>query len=129
LNRLNHTEIDIIPYRAMRYPTAGDYFEAGFNTFFKVAEMGDARMEFCISIHEQVEQFLCKLRGISEPDTIKPFDEEFERNRKPGDVSEPGHAFDCPYRREHIFAEQIERLISEEIGLDWAEYTERVNAL
>jgi hypothetical protein len=129
LARMNHIEIDVIPNEAQRYPTVGDYYEAGFNTFFKISALGDARMEFLVSIHEQIEQFLCKVRGISEPNQIKPFDEEFERNRQPGNVDEPGHDPSAPYHREHVFAEKIEMQIADELGVDWGEYSNRVNAL
>ena len=128
MNRINTYDIRAIPHSSHRYETVGDYWDEGHLTNVRVSTMGDARMEFCVMIHELIEEFLCKQRGISEPD-IKAFDEAYEKHRQPGDLSEPGHAFDAPYRSEHIFAEKIEMQIAEEVELDWDEYTDRVNAL
>ena len=129
MNRTNTYDIRPIPHEMQRYETCGDYWDEGVLTEVRISTLGDARMEFCVMIHELIEEFLCKQRGISEVDQIKPFDEDFERNRKPGDISEPGHDPLAPYHKEHVFAEKIEMQIAEEIGLDWAEYTDRVNAL
>jgi hypothetical protein len=128
LSRLNTYDVRLVPHERQRYETCGDYYDEGLLTNVRVSVLGDARMEFCVMIHELIEEFLCKQRGIAEPD-IKAFDEEFERRRQPGELSEPGFDFASPYFREHAFATQIEMQIAEEIGLDWAEYTERVNAL
>lgn len=127
--RLNRYEICVIPHSAQRYETVGDYHDAGCNTFVTVSEMGDARMEFAVVIHEMIEDMLCKLRGISEPDAIKPFDEAYEAARPEGDTSEPGDSPDAPYHREHVFATHIERQICAEMGLDWDEYTKVVESL
>lgn len=129
MNRINTYDIRPIPHENQRYTgTVGDYWDAGMLTEVRISELGDARMEFCVMIHELIEEFLCKQRGIPEP-TIKAFDEEFERNRKPGDLSEPGFDAKSPYLLEHAFAEKIEMEVARELGLDWNEYTERVNAL
>ena len=129
MNRINLYDIRPIPHENHRYVgTVGDYWDEGVLTEVRISQLGDARMEFCVMIHELIEEFMCKQRGIAEPD-IKAFDEEFESNRQPGDLSEPGFSPNCPYLAEHTFATKIEMQIAEEIGLDWAEYTDRVNAL
>jgi hypothetical protein len=90
--------------------------------------MGNARYEFAVVVHELIEEMLCKLRGISEPD-IKAFDEAYEAARPEGDVSEPGDSPEAPYQKEHQFATKIERLLCEEMGVDWYEYSKVVESL
>jgi len=118
-----------IPHSCHRYETVGDYWEEGFaDREVRASEMGDEDMEFLVLLHEMIEQHLCLKRGIPE-ETIKAFDEEFERNRVEGNTDEPGHSLNAPYRREHVFSEKIEMQIAEELGVNWQEYTDRVNAL
>jgi hypothetical protein len=71
---------------------------------------------------------MCLKAGIPEPD-IKAFDEEFEKNRVPGNTDEPGHDPRAPYHVEHVIAEEIEMLLAKKLGVNWQEYTDRVNAL
>ena len=62
---------------------------------------------------------LTRYRGISE-ETIGDFDMAFEKKREAGLVrGEPGDAPDAPYRREHFFATNVERLLAAELGVDW----------
>ena len=70
-------------------------------------------MEFCVALHETIEQHLCAKRGISNED-ITAFDIKFEKERehgKHGD-NEPGFDPRAPYRKEHSFADKIERLVA-----------------
>lgn len=110
-----------IPHNEQRYETVGDYFEENGETTILCSELKDERYEFLVLIHELVESFICKQRGISEPD-IMAFDIEFEKNRKEGDESEPGDDINAPYRKEHFFATNIEWAVAHELGVDWAEY-------
>jgi hypothetical protein len=128
MDRLNNSELRIIPHYDHRYPTVGDYYDEGLYTRFEVSAMGDARMEFLVYIHERIEEFLTRMRGISEAD-IKAFDEAYEAARPEGDVSEPGDHPNAPYRAEHQFATKIERQIADEIGVDWDEYSRVVESL
>ncbi len=64
---------------------------------------------------------LCKERGITEQ-SVTDFDIDFEKKRPEGNVDEPGDAVDAPYRKEHFFATNIERLMSEQLGVNWQEY-------
>lgn len=118
--------IQTIRHDKHRYPTVGDYWKEGSCDFVQISSMGDRRHEFLVAIHELIEMFLTEQRGISEPNQIKPFDEWFEENDLPG---EPGDHPDAPYRREHRFAENIERQIAHELGVDWNEYEKIVDAL
>jgi len=118
--------IHIISADTMRYPTAGDYQDKGGIVQITVFNQGDNDKNFLIALHELVEQYLCKKRGISE-EQIDAFDFAYELNRAEGDLdSEPGDAPECPYRDEHRFAMIIEQLMAHELGVDWHEYDKNI---
>ncbi len=72
---------------------------------------------------------LTRRRGIDE-ETISRFDVRFEEARERGEVKgEPGDAGDSPYRHEHFFATNLERLLAAELGVDWAVYEHYVDHL
>lgn len=109
----------------MRYPTAGDYYKVGDNMFVDICSQKTEDYEFCIMIHELIEEYLTRKRGIKEED-IMMFDLLFENEREEGlhsEQDEPGYDMRAPYRKEHIFAENIERLIAQELDVDWVQYT------
>jgi hypothetical protein len=114
-----------IPASEHRYATCGDYWGTGFcdgDEFeYRVTQMPDWRAEAAVFLHEFVESMLCKARGISE-NSITNFDIAFEGSGEPGD--DPN----APYRKEHRFAENIERAFVHELGMVWADYEKVVNA-
>lgn len=114
------------PYKKMRYKTCGDYWDAkDGTTHIRVADMGNDRYEFLVAVHELIEQFLTKQRGVAEED-ITDFDVNFEKERAMGIHrvdDEPGDDHEAPYRKEHFTATNIERLIAHELGIDWATYS------
>lgn len=91
-------------------------------------EMKNPDHSFCILLHELIESYLCKRRGITDTEVTK-FDKEFEKKRLPGNKDENGDATDCPYAKEHFTATNIERLIAAELGVDWNDYTAKIEAL
>lgn len=116
--------IQVVPLSLMRYRTLGDYYDSDAGRIFKVADLGNEDYEFLIAIHEQIEEYLTRKAGIRETD-IADFDKHFEAERdiglhKPED--EPGNDPRAPYRPQHRFAENIERLIAAELGVDWFAY-------
>lgn len=115
--------IESIPHALHRYPTVGDWINDAFGDLhIRVSSTGNWRYDFLVALHELIEATLCNERGIDEP-TIAEFDMRFEEQRELGMVQgEPGHALDAPYRKEHQFAESIERAVAEELGVDWGEY-------
>jgi len=129
-----HIYIDTIPHANHRYPTVGDYFDVQTPSMkvpvrnIRVSEMGNTDYEFLVAIHEAVEQHLCSKRGISE-ESITAFDIQFENNRAADNVDEPGNSLDAPYHKEHIFATWIERLIANELEVNWDDYDTAVNSL
>ena len=119
--------IKSIPHNQHRYPTLGDYVDNDYIDFnlenkketnIFVSDMGNEDYEFMIAIHEMVEQYLCRKRGIKEKD-ISDFDIAFEELNID---EEPGDQYDAPYRNEHRFSENIERLICAELGIHWDDY-------
>ena len=128
-----HIYIDTIPHAEQRYPTVGDYWEDALvsgetKREVRVSDMSNEDYEFLVAIHEQIEQHLCKKRGISEQ-SITDFDVKFENSRTSESLAEPGNHPDAPYHKEHVFATEIERRLAEELGIDWATYDKFVDSL
>lgn len=126
-------KFEVIPHKKQRYDTAGDYWvDAKGVMQFRVSDLSNNDYEFPIFIHELIEWYLVRRRGISE-EAISKFDKEFERlrskNKKLIGTQEPGHMVSAPYHDEHVFAEKIERLLIEELGLSWEKYDQEVDNL
>lgn len=123
-------DIQSIPHGNQRYETVGDYWEEEMLggkviRHIRVSDMGNEDYEFLVALHEMVESFLCKKRGISE-ESITEFDMEFEKNRPEGNTDEPGNDQNAPYKKEHQFATRVEKMMAEELGVDWNEYDNAV---
>lgn len=111
--------------KKMSYPTAGDYKIKNGILCVDVFEQGNEYKNILIAIHEIVEYYLAKKFGVTEKE-ITAFDLEYEKNRKRGDESEPGDDKNCPYRVFHRTAENIERLIASEMGIDFNDYNGKI---
>jgi hypothetical protein len=120
--------IETIPHKNQRYPTAGDWHENNGILHIKVSEELSDKEAVLVALHELIEVTLCKDRGIS-GESVDAFDMEYEKNRPDGDESEPGDDPAAPYRKEHFFATNVERLMASELGVDWQTYEEHVQAL
>lgn len=123
-------EIKTKPNNEQRYNTVGDYItNADGGKQIVVSKMGDTRYELLVAIHELIESALCDERGISE-ESIDVFDMQFENKRSPTDmVSEPGDDTTAPYNKEHQFATTVEKMLAEELGIDWEQYCEKCQKL
>jgi hypothetical protein len=123
---MDKINIETIPHDQHRYETVGDYWidENGVKQL-RVSDMQNSDYEFLVALHELIEQKLCEKRGISEQ-AITEFDIVFEKTRQDGDDSEPGDNQFAPYRKEHFFATNIERLMAAELGVDWKAYDDTV---
>ena len=121
-----------IPHAEHRYPTVGDWQFSQEGTLLVLAsDLGDPAMTLLVLVHELIESTLCCFRGIAEP-SVTAFDIAYEKERDAGqhtDDDEPGDDPRAPYRREHRFAELIERLLAHELKVDWQEYERRIDAL
>lgn len=127
---MNGINWKIIPHSEQRYPTAGDYWLDKDGVWqIRVSKLSDWRYEFLIFFHEALELAWCIWKGIPEPD-VKAFDEEYERNRKPGDIdSEPGNDKRAPYFEGHQYATICERIAAIVLGVNWSEYDNEVSHL
>jgi len=124
--------IETIPHNEQRYETVGDWFrDAEGVLHIKVSEMSNPHHEFLVAMHELAEVWLCEQRDITDQEVTR-FDEMFEMERAHGEHSEDSEAGDdprAPYRDEHFFATNIERMLAYELGVDWEEYNAEIMAL
>lgn len=120
-------DIKTIPQSEHRYETLGDYWDdPDGSTHIRVTNLKSEDSEFLVALHELIEQYLLKKRGISELD-VKAFDIAFEKERAEGkwdEYAEPGDDPRAPYRQEHFIAESIERITAAFIGVDWIAHCE-----
>ncbi len=128
-----NVRIKTIPHDFQEYATVGNYWrdadECGGATLeIRVSRMRDRRHEFLVALHELIEAFLCEWRQIPFA-RITRFDIEYEINRRKGQSEEPGASVRAPYRREHRFAERVERIVARELGVDWQEYDRAIARL
>lgn len=117
-----------VQHASQRYETVGDYTEAHGFCLITVSDMANEQYEQLVAVHELIEWILVKARQIP-LHRIDEFDKTFETNRDPGDESEPGWDPAAPYHREHVFAEKLERLLAEELGVNWEDYNVAVLGL
>jgi hypothetical protein len=124
--------IEFIPHETQRYPTAGDYWvdDTG-NWQIRVSRMSNWKHQVLIAVHELVEKALCVDRGITDEE-ITEFDKKYEADRVTGahpPDAEPGDNRLAPYRKEHFHATNIERLLAEQLGVDWEKHDHEVVTL
>ncbi len=121
--------INTVPDDQQRYNTVGDYYvnEKGEKVFV-ISDMKDWRYELLTAVHELVESAICRHRGISD-EAIDRFDEAYEAARPEGDVSEPGDDPQAPYYEAHQFSNTVEKMIADELEVDWDAYTRTVDKL
>jgi hypothetical protein len=121
-----NVQVEVVSLADQRYPTMGDWvFEntpSGERLVILVSDTGDARMNWLIALHEQIEAMLCVEASIDEPD-VAAFDMGHP------ELDDPGNDPRAPYHREHVFAESIERLVAQMLGVEWADYEAVCQAL
>lgn len=83
---------------------------------FEIRETGNHYYNVLILIHELIEQALCRRHGITEADTDVWDATHFM------DANEPADIKGSPYRAEHRYAEKIERIICNKLGIRWKDY-------
>jgi len=140
--------IKAIPHKEQAYETVGDYAMLPNGVLdVVVSELGDARMEFLVGIHEAIEAGLMHFAGIPLQSSTD-FDVLYEAARPdaegwhdstavaaflaiagedaplPTVDSEPGDHPAAPYRKQHTLATAAERMLAAELGVDWHAYTE-----
>lgn len=108
-------DIQTIPHRFQRYDTLGDWAGNERHRMVFVSEMANNDYEFLVALHELIEHALCLKRNITDEEVCK-FDMNFTGDGEPGDQP------DAPYHKEHQFANKIEQLVTQELGIDSEEY-------
>lgn len=125
------TIIESVSLKSQRFLTLGDYFFKKGVRYFRITKTKNNLFDDAIFIHEFIEEVLTRNKGIKEKDIMK-HDLWFEKEVEKGNFSdddEPGEHKDAPYRREHLLAEKIERMILKELNVDWKEYSNYLNKL
>jgi len=116
---MKEINIKVIPQDQQRYETAGDYVEKDGNLDIRITDYGNDDYFFLIAVHELIEAYLCKKKGI-DFEKIDKFDMEFKGEGEPGDD------INCPYKYQHEFATIIERLLASRLKIDWVEYNNEI---
>lgn len=124
--------IETIPHKDQRYETCGDWYtDTNGSLRIKISEEMGERSAFAVAIHELIEWFLCKERGITEA-MVDQFDFKYEEERSEGlrrEHDDPGDDPHCPCHDEHQFATAIERRLMAHMLEKWSEHEKRVEAL
>ena len=120
--------IEVIPHKQERYNTIGDYWIDDKEVVqIRVSELGNRnqtdarRYEFLVILHELIEMGLCKFAGVDFR-SIDNFDKDYESQRQPEDMAEPGDDPKAPYKKQHLIATGIEKIVAAELGVDWQTY-------
>lgn len=111
-------EINVIPKEQQRYDTVGDWIP-GNPVKINISKLDNPDYEFLTALHELIEYKLCEKRGITDEEVVA-FDTSTKSNKEPGSLP------DAPYKKEHEFANKMEKMMCEEMGIDWKEYDEHV---
>lgn len=106
--------VKTIPHERQDYETEGNYKHKNGHTKIWVSEYPDDRVNFIVFIHEAVEEYLTRYRGIKEED-ITRFDIE-------SGLDDPGLSRKACYHKEHMFAVQIEKLLCKELKMSYKQY-------
>ena len=128
-----NVEIKVIPHKSQRYETCGDWQWKDFpkKLDITVSDMKNWKYEMLVGVHELLETLLCFDRHIT-GSQVDRFDTKFEADRLKGKHSataEPGRSKKAPYYREHKFASKVEKLLAEELNVNWKKYDDCVNEL
>lgn len=129
IKKTKKIKIEIVPLKKQRYETLGDYFEKDGILHFKITDTGNTFFNKLILIHELIEQTLTEAKGIKESQILR-HDLEFEKLIKDGKVeadAEPGEHKNSPYRKEHVLAETVERLMLNHLNqYTFKEYNDKI---
>jgi hypothetical protein len=117
--------------KKIRAHQAGDWWYWGSTIHTVSDDKLDEDSAFLVAIHELVEAYQCRKKGIKD-DVIATFDEMYEAERREGkheDFEEPGDDPRSPYRTQHQEATFAERAVCAAIGLDWEKHEKNINLL
>jgi hypothetical protein len=112
-----------VPAHKQRYATVGDWQTVAGRTTITVSDTGHPDDAFLVAIHELVEWYLCQKAGVTEQQ-VDAFDMQPLREG----YDEHGDDPTAPYHRQHEIAGVVERLVAHELGIDWKDYGDRIDA-
>jgi hypothetical protein len=98
----------------------GDWFydkEDDTLTIF-VSRMDDWRSELGVAVHEAFESAACIAAGIDQTD-VDAWDKQFHEQNSKG---EAGDCIGAPYASQHKSATAIERIVCQQLDLDWRKH-------
>ena len=114
--------IRYVDHDEQRYNTDGDYWESDNSWVAQISKLPDWRYSFALTIHELLEMALAKAHEIDWRD-ITQFDITHSQ------FLDPGEHEGAPYHREHLDAEEIEKMVIKMFGLNWDEYEKSYDQL
>jgi len=134
--------IETIPHKDQRYPTVGDWQfhnkdcsplslkfaenvpEFADHLHIKVSDTGNDWMNFLVARHELDEAMICARLGVTQEQVDKY------------DLAHPEAGVDCfsdnldaPYSTAHNLALASEYQMSQVLGIDWREYSNKLDEL
>jgi len=122
-------KLQTIPHKNQRYETVGDWIvRHGKLREIYVSDMHNEDYALLVAVHELLEAAICLKRGVTQKQ-VDEFDKAFEAVREDGNTEEPGDQPDAPYYREHQFATKVERMLAQELGVEWDVYDRTVVGL
>lgn len=117
--------IHSVPQQRIRANQIGDWWSFGGGSFtIHALETLSPESQFAVIIHELVEAYLCRKRGVTD-EVVSAFDEHYEAECKEGKHKpddEPGDDLRSPYRTEHMAATFVERAVCHVLGISWPEH-------
>ena len=108
-------KVNVIPHNEQRYDTCGDWQFIGDDLVISVSKLENSDLESLVALHEIVEALLCRANLIKDEE-VTAWDKAHTDHPSPGDIP------NAPYYREHLIATIIERIIADEIGINWDFY-------
>jgi hypothetical protein len=113
--------VNCVPHRLQRYDTTGDWNDSSGVLHFTISQM-DVDKEIETLLHEIFEWHECQKAGI----TAKMVDDwDFAHPEEP----DPGSLKGCPYRKQHMAAMKVSRLVTKLMGYDWNDYLDEYDLL
>ena len=122
--------VELVKHSEQRYDTVGDWqFDPGMiapgstrSLKIKVSETGVPEYNQLLTIHEIIEAVLCKNAFIGENE-VDHWDQSHLVSPDPGSIK------GCPYYDQHRMASIIERMLADEMGVDWDDYEKTLEEL
>lgn len=114
--------VETVPHGQQPYNTCGFYGTDNGAMHVTVSMMPDWKYTALVAIHEIIEATICRSDGVTD-DEITAFDVAFTGDGEPGD--DPA----APYRRQHLMATAIEKMLAAAMGVDWKTYESAIDAL